>query len=345
MKRTLPAILLSILILFSLGFVPGSQQDLGLIPSEKTFARLWAFSANLSAQGLVDEVNKLRAENDLPAYEINTTLMELAQTHADYIASNGVLTHFDASGRPPFQRALDSGYAVGGNLISGGDFAENIHSGKTLSPEGVVIFWMGDPQQKDAMLSPVFQDIGVGMAEVDDVVYYVLNVGSESDSLSVTSTPTRPSSEIVISTAGAFGTKEVVVYLSTPSENGEIFHVVQKGEALWSIALAYKTTIEQVKLLNGLASDEIFAGQTLLVFKPATPTATPTIELTATLGIPSSTPTRPLTSTPTATLTPIPQAPTSLENGGLAVGIILLVALLGAGIGAFLGRKRNKPTE
>ena len=323
MKRILLLTLISTLIFFSLGFTPNAQ----------------------SANDLIDEVNRLRSENDLTPFAVNPILMKIAQAHADYIASNGVLTHFNANGQPPYQRALDAGYSVAGDLSLGGGFAENIHSGASLSPEGAVTFWMGDSAQRAAMLSPDLQDIGAGMATADGITYYVLDFGSESDTPAVTSTPTRPSSEVVISTAGAFGTKEVIVYLSTPEKNGDVYHTVLKGEGLWSIAIAYGTTVEQIKVLNGLATDEIFAGQLLLVIKPITPTSTSTIESTATLGLPTSTPTLPATETPTPTATPVPQAPTSIQNGSIAVGVILLAAMLGAGLGAFLGRKRNKTTE
>lgn len=154
-----------------------------------------------------------------------------------------------------------------------------------------------------------------------------------------TITATLSSSEFVIATAGGFGTPSIVVSLSTPSENGEIFHVVKKYEGLWNIALAYNTTVEQLKFLNGLTSDTIFEGQTLLVFRPIPDTATPTAEITATFGIPTSTATKPVTPTVTSTSTPLPVAPASPQSGGLAVGVIVLAALLAAGIGAWLGRK------
>jgi len=133
----------------------------------------------------------------------------------------------------------------------------------------------------------------------------------------------------------------VIVITSTPLENGEVHHVVQLHEALWSIALAYNTTIENLKRLNGLSSDEIFAGQKLLIFKPEPNTATPATTATATLGIPTSTATHPATSTVPPTLTPAPTPPVSQRSGGLAVGIIILIALLSAGMGSWLGRKKR----
>ena len=130
------------------------------------------------------------------------------------------------------------------------------------------------------------------------------------------------------------------IITSTPLENGDVYHVVQSNEALWSIAIAYNTTIDTLKLLNGLSTDEIFAGQKLLVFKHEPATLTPTKVITATLGIPTSTATQPVTATYTFIPTPVPLSPSSLQGGGSVLGAIVLIAFLAAGLGSWLGRKR-----
>jgi uncharacterized protein YkwD len=325
-----------------------------LFPSEQVIAQPRAFSPNLAAQELIDEVNALRASNGLPPYKANPILMKVAQTHADYIASKGIVTHFSEDGTRPYQRAIAAGYSVGGDLSAGGSFAENIHSSANLSAKGIVTFWQGDSASSETMISPIYEDVGVGEATATGITYYVLVAGSEGDAPIATSIVTNsaateptiataPSSlEVVIATAGGFGTPAIVVALSTPLENGEIFHVVKKNEGLWTIALAYNTTVEQLKSLNGLVTDEIFEGQKLLVFRPLPDTATPTQPAaTATLGIPTSTPTSPLTPTATQTATPVPTPPASRQSGGLVVGIIVSVALFAAGLGAWLGRKKS----
>ncbi len=331
---------------------------LSLIPSEQVIAQPEHFSPKPVVQDLIDEVNALRISNGLPAYQVNSILMDVAQRHADYIASKGIITHFSEDGTRPYQRAIAAGYSVAGDLSAGGSFAENLHSGASLSAKGIVTFWQSDATNLETMLSSTFEDVGVGEATATGITYYVLVAGLEGDApsgtASVTSavtTPTRseitatPAAlEFVIATAGGFGTPAIVVSLSTPLENGEIFHVVKKNEGLWSIALAYGTTVEQIKLLNGFSTDEIFEGQKILVFRPIPDTATPTPpESTATLGIPTSTPTLPATQTATATSTPIPVAPASRQSSGLVVGMIVGVALLAAGIGSWLGR--NKPSK
>ena len=313
---------------------------LNLLPSERAAARPGHLSPNPSALDLVAEVNALRSASNLPPYQVNTILMNIAQAQAEYIASTGVMTHFDADGLRPYQRALDAGYSVAGDLSMGGFFAENLHSGVGLSPAGAVTFWKGDPSHLNTMLSVDFKEAGAGMALENGVTYFVLDAGAENGTPAATSTATRSSSEAIISTAGAAGTPAVVVMRSTPLDNGEVYHVVQKNEALWSIALAYSTTIEKLKLLNSLGTDEIFAGQTLLVQKPEPATATPSPVITATFGIPTSTATKPVVPTATPTSTPLPEAPASLESGGMVVGAIIFIALLAAGLGSLLGRKK-----
>jgi len=299
-----------------------------LIPSEQVGARLAHFSPNFTALELIVEVNELRSAEKLPPYETNSVLMTVAQTQADYIASTGVLTHFNAGGVPPFQRAIKAGYSVAGDLSQGGFFLENIGSGAGLTASEVLAAWQEDPNDLKTLLSTDMTDVGAGMSVVNGVTYYVLNAGaSTGDSATPSATPVS-------------GTQSAMI-VSTPLEDGVVYHVAQVNEALWSIARNYNTTVEELKLLNGLATDEIFEGQKLLIRKPAVATSTPTIAATATFGIPTSTATHPITPTATSTATPLPVPPTSRESGGAIVGIIILTALIAAGVGSWLGRKKQ----
>jgi len=51
---------------------------------------------------------------------------------------------------------------------------------------------------------------------------------------------------------------------SAAASSGSV-HVVRSGESLWSIARKYDTTVKELKRLNGLASDNLRAGQKLVV--------------------------------------------------------------------------------
>ncbi len=74
--------------------------------------------------------------------------------------------------------------------------------------------------------------------------------------------------------------------------DGSVIRVVQSGDTLFAIALACDSTVDAIRQLNGLTSDLLNVGQTLIVQGPTAP-PTPTLA-----------PTQPATATPEATPTP-----------------------------------------
>ena len=292
------------------------------------------FSPPMTPQEVIAEVNSLRAEHGIAPYAVNSILMLIAQTQADYMASSGVLSHFDAEGARPSQRAIAAGYPVAGDLSLGGFFSENIAAGVDLSPSELVAGWTEDSLHLNTMISPDLEDVGAGIAFLDGKTYYVLDAAaSTGQSLKIVSSP-DPGSTATLGTQPAF------VVTSTALENGTVYHIVQSNEALWSIALAYDLTVEELKRLNQLTSDDIFIGQKLLIRKIDQSTATLESTITVTLGIPTSTATRPVTPTATFTPTPVPTPPSSRIGGGMVAGSIVAAALLAAALGAWLGRRR-----
>ncbi len=112
-------------------------------------------------------------------------------------------------------------------------------------------------------------------------------------------------------------------------------YVVQSGDTLYRLSLLFGVTVDAIKAANGLATDAIYAGQTLIVpgagiviaaTSPAAvlPTATPTFRLasTATLGATSAPGVS--TSTVAPTVTAPPATPTtavvSVGNSGPIIG-------------------------
>ncbi|MBI2333236.1 MAG: LysM peptidoglycan-binding domain-containing protein [Chloroflexi bacterium] len=306
-----------------------------LIPSERVDATPKVFSPHPTALEMIEKVNALRESKGLSPYISNTLLMKIAQDHADYIARTGVMTHFDDKGKRPYQRAIDVGYSVAGNLASGGLLTEAIFSGSGISDDDVLTAWQSNNADAVALLSDDYEDVGVGIAAANGVTYYVLVAGSESDS-EISATPT----------AGTLTAPAGTGIPNTPLPSGEIYHDVQKDEALWSIALLYGTTIAELKLLNGLATDEIFEGQRLIIRRASTETPSPTpVPVTVTLGIPTSTPTKPVTPTITLTPTPLPAPPITMRSGGLVLIGIVLAALLAAGLFSLLGKRKDKSMD
>ena len=124
-----------------------------LIPFKKANAHFGYLPPKQTALDIIAEVNALRAASNVAPYQVNSVLMSVAQSHADYLASTGVVTHFSADGSRPFQRAISAGYSVAGDLSLGGFFSENIQSGVDLSASEVVVIWQGDSAHLTTMIS------------------------------------------------------------------------------------------------------------------------------------------------------------------------------------------------
>jgi LysM repeat protein len=285
-----------------------------------------------SADELISAVNALRATYGLAPYQPNSILMGIAQAHAEYLLSIGTFTHISGDGLRPFQRALAAGYLVAGDLSLGGFFAENVTGGINQTADEAVQAWMGDDPHKNTMLSGTMQDVGAGVAVSGNTYYYVLDAGLSTGGTPVAYTPPAP---LYPSTPS--------IVPNTPNSDGSIMHIVQPGETLGSIRLAYQVPLADILKLNNLTlNSTIYPNQKIIIRAAFTPTATrPTSTPTT---HPTITP-RP-TSSPTSTITPIPATPTRspglpVSTAGPAVIAIVASALLLAGLITILGRTRK----
>lgn len=245
-----------------------------------------------SPYDLINEVNALRTSNGLSPYTINQTLMNVAQAHTDYQASIGFVTHYGADGSRPFQRALAAGYPVAGDISLGGFFSENITAGTNLSVYEAVLSWQQDAPHLTTMLSSIHQDIGAGVTNSGDWIYYTIDVGLSTENLN-SSTP------MITSETNSFS--QVIInplLTSTPNPSGSIIHTVKLGETIWVISQIYKVSEIDIIQMNNLPNDLIYVGDQLLIREGFTETPTlPTYTLT-------TTPTDTSTATKSPTMTP-----------------------------------------
>jgi uncharacterized protein YkwD len=295
----------------------------------KSPARQPAFS---TANDLISAVNALRATYGLAPYQANSILMGVAQAHAEYLVSIGTITHTSANGMRPFQRALAAGYLVAGDLSLGGWFSENLTAGVGQTAVEAVKIWMGDDPHKNTMLSGTLQDVGAGVGVYGNTYYYVLDAGLSTGGKPVAYTPPAPLSS---------STPKIIP--STPNADGSIIHIVQPGDTLGAIYLAYNVPLSEILKLNKLTLNSmIYPNQKIIIQAaftptPSRPTSTPTIT-------PSITPWPTATKTPTSTnipLTPTPLPGLPFSTAGGAVAAIMSSALVLAGLITLLGRKRN----
>lgn len=325
LSQTLSVIVLVALLILGVG---------GVFPS-----KVEARPALVNGYDLIDAVNNLRAQNGLPAYSINSILMSVAQSHSDYQASISSVTHYGPGGTRPYERGLAAGYPVAGDLSLGGFYSENIMGGTGYTAQQVVNAWMGDAPHQNTMLSGNLTEVGAGVSCSGSFCYFTLDASTPSGS----SVSYTPSSGGTTGGAGSTVPTRGVVFPSTPAEDGSIKHVVQPGETLWEIATAYKVGVDEIKRLNKLSNDFIYPSNTLIIKQAgATPTAGPT-------GSPTIAPTFTpfvfwtVTASPTGTATPLPSAPLTSGSGGIVVGVIIVAALVLAGVLTASGVRRKPP--
>ena len=329
---------------------------LSLFPSKKVSAHPPAQAAITTPSQLIDAVNGLRLAYGLPPLAIHSVLMQSAQSQADYMAATGQVTHERPGGISFTQQLLMLGFPLSGDLTLGGFRAENIIVGPSpLVWTGVPGAWQ-DEQHMNTMLSQNYTHIGAGVSQGPDGYYYALDCAAATGSGQMQGNASSiltsvPGTEAAGKNSLGISQYMVPVVLSTARPDGDVFHKVQYGQTLWSIAIEYDTTIKNIQALNYLGGDlVVYQGQELLVKKAATQPAPATLTnlptLTSTPTIPP-TPVTPsiifptsLTSSPAAT--PLGETPvTNPPSSKLLVGLLIVAAFVGGGLAVWLIRDPN----
>ncbi len=295
-----------------------------------------------SAAQVIAEVNALRATYGLPPYNTHSTLMAVAQGHSDYQASIETVTHTGANGSRPSDRAKAAGYGGGAAIF----ISENIAGGMGLTAATAVQWWTGDLPHLNTMIGPNYTDIGAGFAtDANGTNYYTIDVGWVSGAPANNPTPIGYVDPWAGTNSGNGGASPVIV--TTPLADGSIVHVVQPGQALYTIAVVYDVPLDTILALNELTENSfIFPGDKILIRGAYTPTAPPPPSETP---IPSATPLTPTrTPRPFETPTPLggradepgpsgvtaPNEPSPAPGGfrSLAVPILIILILAAGGI-------------
>lgn len=298
-----------------------------------------SFPAVIKAQGqapsgydLLAAVNALRASHGLSPYGVDPLLMLSSQMQADYLASQApgpVSGHIGPGGSDADARAR----AVGFPYITGLDINENwaaIPVGTTF--EAIFNGVWGDSTHQHTLLHPRGQLAGAGIAVSGDTMYIILDVAAYWGDAGKTPWPTSS----VIDMAG--GTPVISQYIvpvqiATPLPNGSIVHQVQSGQSLWSIAIKYGVTIDTIRKLNGIATDNtIYIGQKLIIQEAGKTTPT-SLQKTETLSLADFLPPK---ARANATLNPSHLTSTSSQPFKVDPSGIFLILFVLAGTGLVL---------
>ena len=306
--------------------------------------------APATAAEVIEAVNQLRIANGLLPLNTHPVLMQVAQWEANAIAG-GAPGHTRPNGLTLGQWLLSLGYPLSGDLSLDGYRSENWIAAN--SAQQAIQMWLGDSPHTNTMLSPDRSDIGAAIA-VSDQTYIVLETALQTNSGEMQYDAHKILTAIAQGGSVSGADSSVPQYIipvkrSTAQPNGDVTHKVQYGQSLWSIAVTYNTTIDQIRAWNIslTESSDIYEGQILLVQRNATqpppPTNTPLATVTpyyeqtptTTFGIPSP------------TVHPVETNPASAEldsqrssSPGIWVGVIVAIALAAGIFGTWVTTNR-----
>ncbi len=216
-------------------------------------------------------INQFRASMGLPPFQYNGTLASAAQNHANWMAANVIYSHTGAGGSSPLSRATAAGYS--------GYVIENIVGGWSMSPRQGLIWWQNSPVHYNTLVTSSYPQAGIGFAGNGTENMYVLVVGRPPGPYESGSRPPA---------AGASAAPLIItpIELAEPGEDGSIVHVLQQGQAMWTIAAYYDVDLGYLYLINGLSEESILhPGDevTVRLAEGQEPPPTPTPPLTHTV--------------------------------------------------------------
>ena len=290
-------------------------------------------AAQQSGSELIRLINSVRGSNGFSSLEEDSTLSAAAQAQADHLAATYgadrsaiVDWHNGPKGSDEYARALSAGYA----LSPGWSVAEVVFGGGGSSTANDALrWWLNSPMDKNAIYNADNVHIGAATSNGDGYVYHVVVFGFEFSS----GGGKRAGVASTIPTTAV--TPQVApVSVAMPNEDGSVFHIVESGQALWSIAIAYDISIDQILALNNMKENAIiYVGQSLQVRAAYTPTPRPAE--TNTPAAPTRTPIPAQTAQAVKTQTPVAES----EKGGFlnmdsqTMGLTLILI---SGIGLIL---------
>lgn len=297
-----------------------------------------------SAYDLIAAVNDLRTKNGLASLETNTALMAAGKVQSDYLASIGYTSITNGHVGPGGSYAVDRAIAAGYPVVQGIDVQDCWAFTSINEPISALFLnasiW-NDAEHMDLILNKYAKHVGAGVTEKDGFVYYDLVISFD---WSITpKDSTTPSVSIPTKST----TPQVVpVIVAAPKPDGSIVHVVQANQALWSIAIAYGTTIEQLRRLNNFQSPNtiIPIGYPLLIRPAFTPTPMPTVTVTPRQPTRTPVPAQVIETMQIAPTESMVSAPSFLRGLDRATVGLVLILLSGIGlvlvtVGALLRKK------
>ncbi len=229
---------------------------------------------------LLGRTNGLRASLGLGNYRINSALNAAAANHARWMVTTGKISHVQADGVRPRDRAANAGYPS--TWVS-----ENIYMGTSASAGSAWQFWVNSPVHYAGLTSPNYSDVGIASVAGNGQRAYVMVFGAPGGSRNVTVSINPASINAINASASNRRDNNAVAAAGAPpfvvgvDAVGNIMHEVREGDTMGDIALTYGYTWDDIPYMlqiNDMTWDDIRLIQpgNVLLVPPYSGTYTPT---------------------------------------------------------------------
>jgi LysM repeat protein/uncharacterized protein YkwD len=214
----------------------------------------------VTAYDLIIAMNTLRVSYGLQALVEDPIIDAVAQATAEYMAANQMSWHIgDVSGR--IQAA---GFGGGSKVWA----TENFAVGGNHTIDTIMVVWSDDSHMIPAV-NPAYCAVGAGTAKSSNgMTYYVLQAAYTSGKSCGEYKPLPGSTSQPGGSITTPGVPQIIVpvKIATPDAEGRIYHEVASGQSLWSIAVAYGITINDIVTWNNISKDaKLQIGQKLFI--------------------------------------------------------------------------------
>lgn len=200
-----------------------------------------AIPRGVAAYDLILAMNVLRNSYGLPALIEDPIVNAVAQATAETMAAYLMTWHIgDVRGR-----LASAGYGGGATVYATENFAVG-----NMSIDEIMAVW-ADPDHMRPAVVAAYCHVGAGVALAPNGSYYYVLQAAYTSSTScgpynytgdTNPLPINPISQLV-----------VPVKLATPDADGKLYHIVQAGQSLWAIAVAYQITIRDIEIWNNIS--------------------------------------------------------------------------------------------
>jgi hypothetical protein len=200
-----------------------------------------AVPAGAQADELLGRINALRSSLGLPGYTLNGALGAAAQSHAQWMADTGNVSHTGAGGTTPTARAQAAGYPS--SFVS-----ENIYMGSIAGINDAWLFWINSAIHYRGLTNPGYTEIGIGVASGAAGNAFALVFGNQGNPYVA---PSGGGGNNGNNGAVAAGPPPFIVGYDAV---GNIMHEIQPDQTLGDIALIYGYTWDDIPSLLTLNS-------------------------------------------------------------------------------------------